>query len=136
VKAIVDAGPLYASIDRTDRHHLECVKIFRRRDLEFIVPAMIVTEVTQLVSRRMGSAIEAQFLRSLSSISVEAPEPDDWAAVASQVERYSNFPLGGADASVAVLADRLQTNVILTVDRRHFGALRNRSGRPYTLLPA
>jgi predicted nucleic acid-binding protein len=46
-----------------------------------------------------------------------------------------HFPLGGADVSVAVLAERLGTGLIVTLDRRHFGAIRMSDGRPFQLLP-
>ena len=39
------------------------------------------------------------------------------------------------DASVAILADRLDTDLIVTLDRRHFGAIRSPRGRAFRLLP-
>ena len=39
------------------------------------------------------------------------------------------------DASIAVLADRLDTDLIVTLDRRHFGAIRSPQGRTFRLLP-
>jgi hypothetical protein len=55
--------------------------------------------------------------------------------MADLVERYGDFPLGGTNASVAVLAERLSTDCIITLDRRHFRALRMADGRPFRLLP-
>lgn len=133
--AIVDAGPLYAVADRTDAAHARCVEVFDRADLELIVPALVVQEVSHLLGARRGARIEAGFLRALTEFEIEAPSTDDWALIADLVERYADFPLGGADASVAVLADRYDTNLILTLDRRHFGALRTKHGQPFRLLP-
>ncbi|MDO8671007.1 MAG: VapC toxin family PIN domain ribonuclease, partial [Dehalococcoidia bacterium] len=50
-------------------------------------------------------------------------------------EQYANFPLGGTDASVIALAERLGTDVIITLDRRHFGAVRRINSMPWRLLP-
>jgi len=94
-----------------------------------------VAEATYLIGTRLGARAEAVFLRSLAALEVEAPERDDWPAIAGLVERYADFPLGGTDASVAVLADRLGTDLIISLDHRHFGVLRSGSGRPYRLLP-
>ena len=44
--------------------------------------------------------------------------------------------LGLADASIAVLAARLDADAVLTLDERHFRALRGPGGRPFRLLPA
>lgn len=133
--AIVDSGPLYATVDADDDDHRRCLEVLQRSDLELVIPALVVAEVTHLVGRRLGPAIEAEFLRGLASVEVEAPGVDDWATIGDLVERYGNFPLGGTDASVAVLAERLGTDVIVTLDRRHFGTIRTAVGQPFTLLP-
>jgi predicted nucleic acid-binding protein len=99
------------------------------------VPALVVAEVTYLVGRRLGPRVEAAFLRGLEAFEVEAPGREDWTAIAELVERYADFPLGGTDASVAVLAERLATDLIVTLDRRHFGAVRMSDGEPFTVLP-
>lgn len=133
--AIVDSGPLYAAVDADDDDHAPSVAIFSRTDLELIVPALVVAEVTYLVGRRLGPRTESAFLRGMSTLEVEAPSPEDWARIADLVDRYADFPLGGTDASVVALAERLGSDLIVTLDRRHFGALRSASGRPFRLLP-
>ena len=96
---------------------------------------MVVAEVCYYLGDRFSASVEANFLRGLQSMRVASPAREDWPIIASLVERYSDFPLGGTDASVAVLAERLGTDLIVTLDRRHFGALRMSDGRAFTLLP-
>jgi predicted nucleic acid-binding protein len=133
--AIVDSGPLYAAVDVDDPDHRRCLAVLQRPDLDLVVPAMVVAEVTYFIGERIGPPTEAAFLRSLAAVEVEAPSIEDWPAMAQLVERYGNFPLGGTDASVAALAERLGTDLIVTLDRRHFGAIRMNNGRPFRLLP-
>ena len=134
--AVVDSGPLYATVDADDDDHARCLEVLQRVDLDLIVPAMVVAEVTYLVGRRLGAKVEARFLRGLATLEIQAPSVEDWPAMAALVERYGDFPLGGTDASVAVLADRLGTDLVITLDHRHFAAIRSSSGAPYRLLPA
>lgn len=133
--AIVDSGPLYAAVDADDEDHARCLEVLQRTDLDLVLPALVVAEVTYLVGRRLGPAIEATFLRGLAAVEVEGPSLEDWPAIAGLVERYGDFPLGGTDASVAVLAERLETDLIVTLDRRHFAAIRMSDGRMFRLLP-
>lgn len=133
--AIVDAGPLYAVADADDDDHARCRDLLEREELHLVVPALVIAEAAYLIASRLGTTAEAVFLRSLAQLEVEAPMPEDWDRIADLVERYADFPLGASDASVAVLADRLGTGTVITLDRRHFGALRSRSGAPYRLLP-
>lgn len=136
VIAIVDAGPLYAAIDADDDDHARSLDVLERSDLQLVIPALVVAEVTYLVSQHLGAKVEGQFLRGLASFEVEAPTADDWEPIATLVERYRDFPLGGTDASIAVLAERLATDVIVTLDRRHFAAIRRNDGSSFRLLPA
>jgi predicted nucleic acid-binding protein len=136
VLAIVDTGPIYAVADSDDQDHDRCLEVLQRSDLELVVPALVVAEATYLIGTRLGSSAEAQFLRGLAALEVESPSTEDWAAMAGLVERYADFPLGGTDACVAAIADRLGTDVIVTLDQRHFGVVRSQTGRPYQLLPS
>jgi uncharacterized protein len=55
--------------------------------------------------------------------------------MAELVEQYADFHLGGADASVIALAERLQAPIVITLDRRHFQAVRPRHVETFELLP-
>ena len=133
--AIVDTGPLYATVDSDDQDHERCRAVLERRDLELVVPALVVAEAAYLIGRRLGPKIEASFVRGLGELEVEAPAVDDWGLIADLVERYGDFPLGATDASVVTLAERLDTTLIVTLDRRHFAALRSNAGGSFELLP-
>lgn len=133
--AIVDTGPLLASIDRRDPGHAASSEVLRRRDLALVIPALVVAEVSWFAETRLGPRGEAAFVRSLLDLDVEAPHPDDWPLIADLVERYRDIPIGTVDASIAVLADRLDTDLIITLDRRHFGAIRSPQGRTFRILP-
>lgn len=134
--AVLDTGPLVAVADARDPVHRACLEVLRRRDLRFVIPALAVAEATYLVERRGGPGVEAAFLAGLAGYEVEAPAPEDWPRMAQLVERYSDFPLGGTDASVVALAERLGTAVVVTLDRRHLAAVRPSHVETLELLPA
>ena len=104
--AIVDAGPLYATADGDD-----------------------------FVGRRLGARAEAAFMRGLAAFDVEGPAPEDFDRIAELVETYADFPLGGTDASVIALAERTGAELVVTLDRRHFGAVKPRHPEALELLP-
>jgi uncharacterized protein len=133
--AIVDTGPLYAAADGGDPAHDRCMGVLAREDLDLVIPALVVTETAYFIGDRLGPAAEARFLRGLATLEVEAPRPDDWLRIADLVAQYADFPLGGTDASVIALAERLGTPTVITLDRRHFGAVRPKHCKSLTLLP-
>jgi predicted nucleic acid-binding protein len=135
VLAIVDTGPLFAVLDRGDRDHERCVAELRRPDLELLIPALVVAEVCYLADARLGPAPAAGFLRGLAALHVESPLADEWIRIAELVEQYADFPLGGVDASVVALAERVGATRIVTLDRRHFSVVRPRHCERFELLP-
>lgn len=96
---------------------------------------MVVGEVSYLVGERMGPIVEAGFLAAMADMVVLAPEQEDWPRIAELARRYADFPLGGTDASVVTLAERLGTEYIMTFDHRHFRAIRPRHCAGFRLLP-
>lgn len=133
--AIVDAGPLYAAADADDHDHDACLAALQREDLRLVIPALVVAEATYFVGRRLGSAAEAAFLRGIGELDVEGPSGEDFPRIAELVEQYADFPLGGTDASVIALAERLDTATIVTLDHRHFAAVAARHREALQLLP-
>jgi uncharacterized protein len=133
--AVVDAGPLYAAADADDHDHLSCVAALSRRDLRLVVPAMVVAEATYFVGRRLGAVAESAFLSGVGQLDVEGPSREDFERIAELVEAYAGFPLGGTDASVVALAERIDAEVVVTLDRRHFAAIVPRHRDGFELLP-
>jgi uncharacterized protein len=110
--------------------------VLQRTDLELVIPTLVVAEVTYLVGSRLGPKAEASFLRGLNQVEVEPPASDDWPRIAELVDEYADLPLGGTDASVIALAERLDTGTVITLDRRHFTVVRPRHREALELLPA
>jgi predicted nucleic acid-binding protein len=133
--AVVDTGPLYAAADLDDADHDAALEVLSRDDHHLVIPTLVIAEATYFIGSRLGAAAEAQFLAGLADLDVEAPVPADWPRIAELVEEYGDVPLGGTDASVIALAERLRTPVVITLDRRHFRAVRPRHCDALTLLP-
>jgi predicted nucleic acid-binding protein len=133
--AIVDANVLVAVADRSSEYHATCLSLLMELDREPVIPALCVAEATYLIHRDLGIAAEAAFLRGLGALEVLAPESTDWERIAELVEEYGDMRMGGTDASIVALAERLDTDLILTLDHRHFRAIRPRHCDFFQLLP-
>lgn len=99
---------------------------------------MVIAEVCYLLHQRAGAQAEVQFLRAFDVGELELADltRDDLRRAAVLAERYADLGLGGTDASLVAIAERLHITEIATFDRRHFGVARPDHVEFFTLLPA
>lgn len=134
---IIDTGPLVAAANRKEPDHRACRALLTAATGPLIIPALVVAEATFMIERAGGPVVEARFLRSLESprFQVESPTKPDLARAAALVGQYADLPLGGTDATVIALAERLGVADIATLDHRHFSVVRPHHVDAFTLHP-
>ena len=128
-----------AALVGDDDHHA-CVELFTGLHLagcRLLVPATVVAEVGYLLAREASAGGEAMFLTALADGDFEPVDlvAEDYRRAAELVGRYADLPLGTTDASVIVVAERLNVVEVATLDRRHFTVVRPRHVDALTLLP-
>lgn len=135
---VLDAAPLVAFADRSDRMQARVNAALRHEAGELVIPAPVSAEVDYLLGSRLGRAARVAFLDDLAAgrFTVACLDPDDYAVIARLERTYHDLDVGLADLSVVVLAGRYRTQRVLTFDERHFRALRSLNGEQFTLLPA
>jgi uncharacterized protein len=133
-----DTGPLYAALDRSDKHHTASAALMRGTAPPLLVPSPVVVEVCYHLQKRIGAQAEIAFLRSFQQGHLRqlAPEDDDFDRAVELVQQYQGFPLGIVDAYVMAMAERMRITTIASVDSRHFRAVRLRHCDGLELLPA
>ena len=133
---IVDTGVLLAAADKADPDHLACVEIVETTD-QLITTHLVIAEAAYLIARQLGPRAEAAFFRSVAQgdLTIETLTSADLDRVADLVETYVDLPLGGTDASVITIAERLYQTRVATLDRRHFTVVRPAHCDGFQLIP-
>ena len=135
---VADSGAIYALYDVRDRHHAAVVRAIDDELETIIVPMPILAEIDYLLRVRIGSRAVLRFLEGVKTggFILEPFQSADVSRCHSLLQTYVDLDLGLADASVIAAAERLKTRRILTVDYRHFRAVRGLDGKPFQLIPA
>ncbi len=135
---LLDTGGLFALLNDREPEHAAARRLVEAEPVRLILSPFVLAEVDYFVLGRAGLGAELSMLEDVSAGAYElAPfDADDVAAAADVIERYHDLGIGLADASIVVLAGRYETNRVLTLDVRHFRALRTPQGEPFTILPA
>jgi predicted nucleic acid-binding protein len=137
VALILDTGPLYASLDRSDDDHGRCRTLIEAADEPLLIPAPVLVEVDYLIHRSLHPGVLVALLGDIESgaYEVEALTPPDYRRAKELCDRYADSDIGFVDASVLAVVERLEEPKLATLDHRHFGILRPRHVDTLRLLP-
>ena len=135
---ILDSSGLLAAIDERQEDHAATKAAFESARGPLLVSPFVLAELDYMIMTRMGQERELALLDEVArgAYRLEPFSAEDVAEAVSVIERYADLELGLADASVVVLANRYDTLEVLTLDERHFRALRGPRDLPFRLLPA
>ena len=135
---LLDTSGLLAAIDASQRHHAAAREALRAAAPPWVLSPFVLAELDYLLATRVGQAAERALLEEVGRgvYRLETFEADEIAAAERVIGRHAALALGLADASIVVLANRYGVRDVLTLDERHFRAIRGPGGRPFRLLPA
>jgi predicted nucleic acid-binding protein len=134
---VVDTSALYAFFNSASADHGSVCAVIDGHDGPLLLSPFVAAELDYLVATRMGTVAELAVLEQLGSGAFDLPVvvAEDVVRMRGVVQRYADMRIGLTDASLVVIADRYSTTQILTLDRRHFTALRPLAAEAFTLLP-
>lgn len=134
---VVDTGPLVATADTDDAHHAACRALLEAHPGPLVTTAMVIAEAAYLIDRQVGPTGETALYTSIpdGTLRVENLAGPDWARVRELVEQYADLGLGGTDASVVAIAERLDVAEIATLNHRHFRVVHPAHLESFELLP-
>jgi predicted nucleic acid-binding protein len=137
VALILDTGPLYASLDRSDQDHSACRQLIETTIEPLVIPAPVLVEVDYLVHQRLSPGAFVALLTDIEARAylVEDLQPGDYTRVRTLCDQYAESDIGFVDAAVFAIVERLGESKLATLDRRHFGLLRPRHRDSVELLP-
>jgi hypothetical protein len=137
VALILDTGPLYASLDRTDQDHRRCRALIEQAEEALVIPAPVLVEVDYWVARRLGAGTFVALIDDIRSGAyvVEDVLAPDYTRIRTICDRYAASDVGFVDAAVLAIVERLDEPKLATLDHRHFGLLRPRHRDALELLP-
>lgn len=135
---VVDTSGLYAALVDTEVHHHTARAVLENDAGPIVLSPFVLCELDYLLSTRTDLGAELQLLADVAAEAYDLAAFDsrDMAAARALIERYRDLSIGLADASVVLLAERYETERLLTLDERHFRAMRTSTGAHFVLLPA
>lgn len=136
---VLDTGPLYASLDKDDKHHAASASLLTSRPASehLVIPAPVLVEACYWIEKYLQPKDLAAFLRDVASgaYQVECLISADYARAAELVDKYRDSELGFVDATVVAIVERLRETKVASLDHRHFSMIRFSHSDQVELVP-
>jgi predicted nucleic acid-binding protein len=114
---VVDTGPLVALFDPSDADRELCkTELGRLRRHRLVTTLATITEATHLLAFNPRAQWALLDFVDSHAVEVEPFGVDDIRRCRSLMERYANVPMDFADATLVVIAERLGTEHVFSLD--------------------
>lgn len=135
---IADTSGLLSAFARNAPRHAQVMAAIETDPGPIVVSPYVLAQIDYMLLERSGTQAELNFLTEVAAGAFElAPfGRTEVARAVAVLQKYRDMRIGLADASLVVLAERYDTTRILTLDERHFRAIRPLHADAFTLLPA
>lgn len=135
---LLDTSGILAALFPDQNRHTECAEALLTATAPLIISPFVLAEIDFLIQKFGGVDAEIRFLAEIGRRAYElaAFNEDDVEAARRIVAKYRTLGVGLADASIAVLSARYDTVDVLTLDERHFRAIRPAPRKHFRLLPS
>lgn len=134
---LLDTSGLLAAIDSSQEHHKAALAAVRGGRGPLLLSPFVLAELDYLLATRVSQEGELAVLSEVArgAYRLEPFSSDDIALAHTVIKRFRDLHIGLADASIVVLAVRYGVLDVLTLDHRHFDALRGPGDRPFRIVP-
>jgi uncharacterized protein len=134
---VVDTGPLFAAMDRSDADHVACAELIEKANEAILVPAPVLVEIDWLAGRRLQPDAFSSLLLDIDEARVQVANLNegDYRRCRELMDRYRDLSLGFVDAAVMAIVERFREGKLATLDHRHFEVVRPKHVPALRLVP-
>lgn len=121
-RLIIDTSGYLAGVFAKHPEHAAVRRVLAEVEQPPVISPTVVAELDYMVLDARGVEQELAVIDELTSGAYELADvdTDDLRSARHLVAEYSDLKIGLTDAVNAVLAERYETNELLTTDQRHF----------------
>lgn len=102
---LIDAGPLIALFDKSDKYHLKAISFLKSLERGLITTWPVITETSHMLS--FSTKAQANFLEWIErgGLKIYEMEHDHISRLSELTKKYDDVPMDLADASLIVVSE-------------------------------
>ncbi len=116
-RSILDTGPIVSLFDASDSFHKSVYTFLKNFDCSLYTTWPVITETSYLLD--FNKATQLDFLKWITTGAVRIVDLSvrDLSFCMTEMKKYSDVPMDLADASLMLIADKLDIKSIITLDK-------------------
>ncbi|ENV05221.1 hypothetical protein F967_01970 [Acinetobacter sp. CIP 102637] len=113
---LIDAGPLIALFDRSDRYHVQIKDFLQQGRYKLITTTAVMTEVLHMID--FNVEVQLDFLQwvALQGVLLQEISQQDISRIIELTRKYSDRPMDFADATLVIAAEKTGIRKIISID--------------------
>ncbi|MGM0581542.1 MAG: type II toxin-antitoxin system VapC family toxin [Bacteroidota bacterium] len=113
---LIDAGPLIALFDRSDKYHLKAIAFLKSLERGLLTTWPVITETSHMLS--FSTKAQANFLEWIErgGLKIYEMEHDHFSRLSELTKKYDDVPMDLADASLIVASEVKGIHQIASID--------------------
>ena len=132
---LLDTGALVTLLDRSQPNHRRFADFFDTWRSAVVSTEAVLTESSHLLGRVGGGRTACLDFFLAGGATLVPQTRATLGRCRDLVERYRDLPMDYADATLVVLAEDLDTNLVLTTDRKDFAIYRIGRSKRFKIVP-
>ena len=132
---LLDTGFIVALVNRRDPDHAACAAVWEDLRAQLITVEGGLVEASHVLGRVRSGARRAVELALAAKTETRPVGESAIRRALALMDRYSNVPMDLVDAMLVAIAEEIDVDEILTLDRRGFGTYRIGGRRRFKMLP-
>ncbi len=117
---LIDAGPLIALFNKKDKYHQAIKDFIKKYSVLLISSWPVLTEVLHMLSFNVQTQIDYMTWVKLGGIRIIDIDSSGINRIIELSKKYSDVPMDLADASLVVIAEKLNIKEIITIDTDYY----------------
>ena len=113
---LIDAGPLIALFDRSDRYHIQVKTFLQQGKYRLITTTAVMTEVLHMIDFSVDAQIDFLQWVAQHGIQLQDISQQDIYRIIELTRKYSDRPMDFADATLVIAAERTGIRKIISID--------------------
>lgn len=115
-KILIDSGPLIALFDFSDKYHHDAVNFIKTNKYPLITTLASITETLHLLDFNRNAQLDFLEWVHRGGVEVHNIENGDFKRLKELTEKYRDLPMDFADSCLVYLAEKLNLNIVATID--------------------